>query len=278
MIIGFVNINNYFIILTKVIILLSTHNIDIHPLPLIGSTFVELNSIDSTNTYAMQQIKAKLAEHGTVYFAYTQTNGRGSRGKSWYSQTGSNIMISAVLDTSWLNIQKQFLLSAAMGLATHDFLDNQVHNDIAIKWTNDIYYQNKKIAGILVENNIKGNKMQWSIVGIGININQTIFHDSIPNATSLALITNKKYQVVKFAHILCEFLEKRFKQLMQGKEAEIMKEYNDKLYKKDKKIKLKKGDVVFPCTVKGVTENGFLTVKNGKEETFDFGEVEWIIE
>ncbi|MCZ2222120.1 MAG: biotin--[acetyl-CoA-carboxylase] ligase [Chitinophagales bacterium] len=257
---------------------MSTHNIDINSLPPIGNTFIELISIDSTNTYAMQQIKTKLAEHGVVYFAYTQTNGRGSRGKAWHSQTGSNIMLSTILNTSWLSVNKQFYLSAAMGLATYDFLKSQVKEGISIKWTNDIYYINKKIGGILIENNIRGNKLQWSIVGIGININQTAFHESIPNPTSLTLITNKKYKILSLAHKLCEHLDIRFKQLMNGNGEEIMKEYNQKLYKQGQKIKLKKNGIVFSCTLNGVTDEGHLAVKNGKEESFDFGEVEWVLD
>ncbi|MBX2930850.1 MAG: biotin--[acetyl-CoA-carboxylase] ligase [Chitinophagaceae bacterium] len=253
----------------------STHN---NSLSTIGSIFIELTSINSTNTYAMQQIKAKLAEHGVTYFAHSQTNGKGSRGKSWHSQTGSNIVLSTILDVSFIPLSKQFFISIVAALSTHDFFTNYVHNGISIKWPNDIYYLNHKIAGILIENNVKGNKMQWSVVGIGANINQTIFPDALANATSLSLITQEKYAVISLSHHLCSCLEKRYRQLLNGEEAALLQEYNEKLFKRNEKIKLKTGNVIFSCTVKHVTESGLLVVKNGKEESFDYDDVQWIIE
>ncbi len=247
-------------------------------LPTIGSTFIELTSINSTNTYAMQQIKAKVAEHGVAYFAHSQTNGKGSRGKTWHSQTGNNIILSTTLQVDWLSLQKQFYLSIAVSLATHDFFSNYVQNGISIKWPNDIYYFNHKIAGILIENNVKANKLAWAVVGIGANINQTIFPDSVSKAISLSLITKDNYDIIDITHQLCNCLEKRYQQLLSGNEAALFKEYNEKLFKINEKIKLKKGDVIFNCTLKGVAENGYLLVKNGKEEAFDFDDITWIIE
>lgn len=254
-----------------------THNTHNNPLPIIGNNFVELIAVDSTNTYAMQQIQAKVAEHGTAYFAHTQLQGKGTKGKTWYSEKASNTVLSVVLNVEKLPIHKQFYLSAAVALSVYDFLLKYIQNGIKIKWPNDIYYNNSKIAGILIENNIKGTQMQWAVAGIGININQTNFHNTLNNATSLALITKKLYSVIELTKELCAYLEKRYQQLLYEDYDTLLKEYNEHLFKKNELVKLKKNNMLFNCTVKKVTDLGFLVVENGVEQQFSFGEVEWVL-
>lgn len=251
-----------------------THN---NSLQTVGNSFVELAEINSTNTYAMEQIQAKVAEHGTVFFAHHQTNGKGTRGKNWHSEKGNNITMSVVLDMQRLVLHKQFLLSATIALSVYDFLNKYVQNDIKIKWPNDIYYKNNKIAGILIENTVKGANLQWAVVGIGININQTNFSNNLANATSLTLINSKNYSTLALAKELCICLEHRFNELWKKKELELMSEYNSHLYKLNEVTKLKKGNILFSCTIKKVTETGYLVIDNGLEQKLAFGEVEWLI-
>lgn len=257
--------------------LLPTSNTPNISLPTIGNTFIELAEIDSTNTYAMKQIQAKVAEHGTAYFAHNQTNGKGTRGKSWHSETGNNIILSVVLNINWLSVRNQFLLSAWAALAVFDFLSKYVQNGIKIKWTNDIYIDNSKIAGILIENKVKGNKLQWAVVGIGININQINFDSTLSKATSLALVTNKKYDALLLSKELCFCLEKRFQSLINKDANGLINDYNKNLFKLNEVVKLKKDNLLFNCTIKKVTKTGFLVVNNGIEQQLAFGEVEWIL-
>lgn len=244
----------------------------------IGKNIVQLDSIDSTNTHAMKQIQAKLAEHGTVYFALEQTAGKGQKGKKWQTNKGENILISAVINASQLGLHQQFYISAVAALATYDLLKKYIGKHVAIKWPNDIYVNDSKAAGILIENKLKGSKWQWCVVGIGVNINQTTFASSITNPTSLALETDKKYNVANLVKELCSFLETRFQQLLQQKPEKLLKEYNSHLYKRNKIVKLKQNNISFNCTIKEVNSNGQLLVENGLQEVFNFGEVQLVIQ
>ena len=124
----------------------------------------------------------------TVYFAYEQTMGRGQQGKQWLTEPKANIILSAVINTSKLGITNQFYLSVVAALSVFDLLNFYLPNQISIKWPNDLYINDSKAAGILIENNIKGHKWLWAIVGIGVNINQTTFNKELINATSIACL------------------------------------------------------------------------------------------
>ena len=149
--------------------------------------------------------------------------------------------------------------------------------NVAIKWPNDIYFNDSKAAGILIENSIYGNQWQWAVVGIGININQLDFGNDVPNAISLAQITQQQYDVLQLAKELCNYVEKRYQELQSLRFEKILKDYNDNLYKKNMQVKLKKDNVTFECIIDGVASNGDLMVTNGLQSTFTFGEVIWEI-
>lgn len=247
------------------------------PKKIIGHSFNELQSIDSTNSYAMQKVQEKLAEHGTVYFAHHQTNGKGTRGKGWESKSGKNITISMVIDVKFLAIHQQFFFSAAIALAVFDFFFKYTGKGTSIKWPNDIYYNDSKAAGVLIENCINGNQWQWAIVGIGININQLEFGNHAPNAISLAQIKQQQYGVLQLAKELCNHVEKRYQELQLLEFEKILKVYNANLYKKNMHVKLKKDNISFECMIDGVAANGDLMVTNGLQSAFTFGEVTWEI-
>lgn len=243
----------------------------------IGNNFIQLDKVDSTNTYAMKQIQANLAEHGYVYFAFEQTAGKGQQHKTWQSQAGNNIIMSITLHTQMLLIHQQFYLSIITALATHDLLKKYTTEKISIKWPNDIFINDSKAAGILIENKLKGKKWQWSVVGIGVNIIQTVFASDIKNATSLKQVTNKNYNVTALAKELCVIFENRWQQLLQQQYSLLLKEYNELLYKQNCIVNLKKNNISFFCTIKAVNEKGKLIVENGLQDEFDFGEVTWVL-
>ena len=244
----------------------------------IGHSFVELQSVDSTNNYAMARAHAGMASHGTMFFAHEQWAGKGQRGKSWTTTPGENIILSTVLEPVNLPLIQQFALSASVALACYDFFSRYAGiEDTTIKWPNDLYWRDRKAGGILIENSFKGDQWAFAIVGTGININQTRFPDTARNPVSLRQITGRSFDAVELARELGICLEARYQQLIKGDPDTLLKEYNQRLYRKDQPVRLKKDQAVFETVVKGVTPTGELVTRDTLERHFGFGEVEWLI-
>lgn len=146
--------------------------------PYWNGTLVELDEVDSTNNYAMRAISAGMAEHGWAVRANFQTAGRGQMGNEWVSPRGENILCSVVLSLLGQDLRRQFVLNATLCSAITGFLREICQtDDIYIKWPNDIYWAGKKLGGILIENQIRGAHWTHAILGFGLNVNQTHFHD-----------------------------------------------------------------------------------------------------
>jgi len=225
----------------------------------------------------MAQANAGKAFHGHVFFAHQQTAGKGQRGKKWVAAKGENIMMSIVLQPDCLLISQQFFLSAAMALGCYDLLNKCFTEEIFIKWPNDLYIRDRKAGGILIENVLSGDNWKYAIVGIGININQTKFEESLLNATSLKQATGESFDVIDMAKKLCDCIEKRYQELKLGNNDETICEYNEHLYKRDELVQLKKGKEVFETTIKKVSTRGKMITVDAEERGFDFGEVEWVV-
>jgi BirA family biotin operon repressor/biotin-[acetyl-CoA-carboxylase] ligase len=246
--------------------------------PSIGSDFIELQSVDSTNNYAMAKVHAGLALHGTAYFAHEQTAGKGQRGKTWNTTPGENIIMSIVVEPQFLLPIQQFFLSAAIAVSCYDFLTNFFPDDWSIKWPNDLYWRDRKAGGILIESICKGNDWLFAIVGIGINVNQVQFPDNIKNPVSLKQISGKTMKADELAKELCDFIEKRYNELKNQGADQVLRRYNQLLYKRNQAVRLKKGNIIFETTIKEVTSQGHLLTFDTIDRSFGFGEVEWIIE
>lgn len=248
----------------------------------IGSPFIELQSVDSTNNYARQQIHAGLAQHGMAVFTHEQVAGRGQRGKAWTSEKGMNIALSIVIKPGSLQLNQQFQLSSCAALAVHDFFTKYAIDKVSIKWPNDLYWQDRKAGGILIESVIGtsqpvNGKWLWAIAGIGININQTIFPDYLPNPVSLKQITGSDYKLVPLARELCQIFQHYYHELTTEGFDRIYRLYNQHLYKINKPVRLRKDNRVFDALIKGINSSGKLMTQHAIEEEFDFGEVEWVI-
>jgi len=248
----------------------------------IGSPFIELLSVDSTNNYALGQVHANLAQPGTCFFAHEQTAGKGQRGKSWATEKGSNIVLSIVLKPSFLQLFQQFRLSACVAVATRNFLCDHAGEATKIKWPNDVYWNDNKIAGILIENIVHGSASgqghwDWAVIGIGVNVNQTQFPSNIKNPVSLKQITGKNYETVEMAKELCHSVDLFYNKLVDEKAGLILDQYNAHLYKKNKVVKFKIENRIVEAEVRAVNEDGQLVVDDGIEERLDFGKVEWIV-
>ncbi len=224
----------------------------------------------------MLMLQQGIAGHGYTVFAHQQTAGKGQRGKAWDTEAQSNILLSSVLDVSFLTLQQQFMLSAMVALAVHDFFSAHAGDATRIKWPNDIYWQNRKAGGILIENVVRGSRWNWAIVGIGLNINQASFPEHLTRAVSLRQVTGQQFDLPTLAMELCACLEKHFKAFKEHGGIGIIDSYNAHLFKRNEEVLLKKGDELLPCVINAVDQEGQLLVSNDRYSHFRFGEVEWL--
>jgi len=242
-----------------------------------ASTFVILTQVDSTNNYAMASVHEGLAKHGNAVFSRYQTQGKGQRGREWYSGDGGNIALSVILNPEQLELSHPFQLSLAVALGSYDFFSIYAGEETSIKWPNDVYWRDRKAAGILIENIISGKKWKWAVAGIGVNVNQTTFDPELKNPVSLKQITGKNFDTIELAKELHQCVMDRTRQLSERPFGILLEEYQSHLYRKDSTVKLKKDNMTFEVIVKGVSATGQLKTFDVIEKQFDFGEVEWIL-
>jgi|SRR5688500_15139370 len=249
--------------------------------------FIELLSVDSTNNYALTQIHAGLTQHGTAFFAHEQVAGKGQRGKTWAAPRNSSLILSIVIDPSPLQLTQQFHFNACLAVSVCEFFSHYAGNRTCIKWPNDLYWNDRKAGGILIENIIGSRKSEgddqtsanwlWAVAGIGINICQTSFPAELKNPVSLKQITGKDFDPVKLAKELCFVVDRNFKKLTHTGFEEIYTSYISNLYKKNETVKLKKDNRLFEAVIKSVSPTGQLIVQHAIEEKYSFGEIEWVI-
>ena len=242
-----------------------------------ANSFVILTSVDSTNNYAMAKIREGVAKHGDACFTHEQTHGKGRRGKAWKGEKEKNILLSISVATGFLTLYQQFYLSMAVSLGCIDLFKKYAGDETKIKWPNDIFWNDRKAGGILMENIIKGNVWQWAVIGVGINVNQTAFNlDTAFPPVSLKQITGKEFDVIKLANELYKAIMARYDELQKNGSEKMLIEYNQYLFGLGRKVKLKKDNIVFETTVKGVSSQGKLITNDEIEREFDFDEVIWI--
>ena len=198
------------------------------PIITIGAPLIELPSIDSTNIYAMEQIKAGKAISGSCYTTPFQTHGKGQHGRVWESEKGQNLLCSYVLELKSLNSSKiwgpedQKGLSAAVAIGAKAFFGAHAGDETLIKLPNDIYWRDRKAGGILIENSLRGAEWTWAVIGIGFNINQTSFSPDAPNPVSLRQITGRQWEIARLQTELSKALTKSIQDWIQvGEEATL---------------------------------------------------------
>ncbi len=232
---------------------------------------IELESVDSTNNYAMARIHEGMASDGLVCLARHQWAGKGQRGKSWLDEPGQNLIMSLVIEPGILKISQQFLFSTAVALGILDLIQTIDSGNWRIKWPNDIYWNDRKAAGILIESIIKGKNWPFAVVGIGMNLNQASFPEEISNAISLKQITNLNYEPVSIARKLVLSIQNRIR-LLRKDPDKILSEFNHSLYKRNEYLVLKKGNELISTKIIGVNETGELLTDMG---SFTIGEVDF---
>jgi BirA family biotin operon repressor/biotin-[acetyl-CoA-carboxylase] ligase len=225
----------------------------------------------------MIEARSGKVSDGTAYFALDQQQGKGQRARAWSSQPGENIILSVVKSCTSLQLQEQFQLSCAVALACFDLFSAYAGEETRIKWPNDIFWRDRKAGGILIENIIKTDKWDKAIIGMGININQTVFEGMEKKAVSLKQITGKTFDPISLAKELCGHLDKRFDQLQQESFDHLLSLFNQHLYKRGETVQFKKQESPFHAKVDGVNEKGHLLITHGFQEALTLGDVTWIL-
>lgn len=245
----------------------------------IGQKAIHLSSVDSTNSYASELLRQIAPSDGTLVYTFEQTNGRGQRGNTWLGEANRNVALSLILHPTFLSIDEQFWLTKIASLATSDVLAETLLNqgidaDICIKWPNDIYVGDKKIAGILIENNLRDRHIQNTVIGVGINVNQTEFPTSIP-ATSLQIIAGVEIDKQLLLERWCEFLEARYLQLKTNKRQLLDAAYLHRLYRLNIWATFAENRITFEGKIIGVSNTGKLQLemRNAGIREFDLKEI-----
>ena len=221
---------------------------------------IKLNAINSTNTFLKELSSEEFVMDYTIVQTDYQTKGRGQMGTSWSANSGENLMFSVFKDVCFLKFDQHFYISITVALAVIKTLKGHKIPKLSIKWPNDILSENKKICGVLIENSIKQNKFKDSIIGIGINVNQTNFK-TLPKASSLQLLTGKVYNVDEILFDFIENLKYYFSILEDGSLEELKGTYEKYLFRKNKPSTFK--DIegkMFSGIIQSVSQNGNLQV------------------
>ena len=234
---------------------------------------IKLDAIDSTNSYLKKLLNKESLDDLTVVVSKHQKQGRGRNGNIWSNKPSLNLAFSIYKRFSDFEIDKKFMLNVISSISVYETLKKYNLFDLTIKWPNDIMTEDKKISGILIENNIRGKKIKHSVIGIGININQSKFKN-LPNATSIFIETGKLNSVETIACELQKILEKNFN-LFKINENELIKNYNSLLYKKNETSNFSANDMSkFQGNIIKVGIDGKITIRVSNKQLSKYSESE----
>ena len=245
---------------------------------IIGSNLFFYKNLSSTNSVAIELLRESELPEGSVIYTDFQISGKGQPGNRWESEDGKNLLLSIILYPSSVSPVEQFLLSMTISLGLCDFIDRH-HEGSKIKWPNDIYVKNDKIAGILTENSLMEDTIENSVAGIGFNINQEKFPPEIPNPVSLILLTGKEYNTDTCLKELLSDLDKRYKQLLYGNRDELRGEYINRFYRFNEFHNYRAEEREFKGKIIDVSFSGLLIIEeeNGKIREFSFREIDFVL-
>ncbi len=241
----------------------------------IGKKILYLPTCQSTNDEAADLLRQGTGLEGTVVITDEQTAGRGQRGNQWLAKAGENFTLSLILRPHFLLPGEQFRLNIAISLGVFDFLEPYLGSHLTIKWPNDIYVNNRKLGGILIENSLQGSRVESAIVGIGLNINQMNFSEG--RATSLRLAVGKAYSLEALLPDLLSALEKNYLLLRNKQYALLKTRYLQHLFRYQEPHLFQRRNQEVEGVIVGVAETGHLAVQiENKLEYFDFKEISYV--
>lgn len=241
---------------------------------------INIPEVESTNSYAKQLIENGSMHEGDVISTRYQRNGKGQGSNSWESEHGSNLLISIILEPNMIPASQQFVLTQLISLAVVDLIKGYVFDEeVKIKWPNDIYVNNKKIAGLLFQNFVKGNEIEYSIVGIGINVNQKKYYSEAPNPISIFHFSDESTDLNLLQDKLLEDIGKNYENYKLNQDYQLLKsKYILNLYRYNEWSTYSDGKNFFQGKIIDVDGFGRLTLelKNDNEKKFGFKEIEFI--
>lgn len=240
------------------------------------STF--LKEIDSTNTYLAEIMRNNVLPEGSVVRTDKQNAGRGQKGAAWESEAGKNLLLSFLFYPFFLMPKDVFLLNKTFSLGIYDFVSIWLKKNVSIKWPNDIYWKNKKVCGILIENSISTSTISHSIIGMGININQKHFSEELINPVSFWMANQKEYDLEELFNSLCSCIEARYLQLRNGDVKSLDAEYRSVLFSFGEWKTYENMGIRFEGRIQGVDEYGKLLIETETSEIklFDLKEIKFI--
>ena len=245
---------------------------------------IRVQTVDSTNRL-LKELSAGAAgfaglEEGTTLVAHTQTAGRGQKGRYWESEPGKNITCSLLLYPHFLSLKQPFLLAKIVALGVKESLDLLAPHllPFAIKWPNDIYYENRKIAGILIENDLMKQQITRSIIGIGLNVNQEVFTGDAPNPVSLKQLLGKSMDLDVVLETMHGRIMQWYQQLKDGQSETISAAYHNALYRRTGFHDYEDKTGIFSAQIQSVSDDGFLhlTTDDGEERCYAFQAVSFV--
>jgi BirA family biotin operon repressor/biotin-[acetyl-CoA-carboxylase] ligase len=224
----------------------------------------------------MERLNDGMAQSGETFFAMEQTAGRGQREKIWQSEPGQNIMMSVVFIPQSPILLNSFQFSAKIALVVRSFIQNLLAAEVKIKWPNDLMINDRKAGGLLIENKYRGSLLKTSVIGIGINVNQTDFSVE-SKATSLKLTAQETFDPIELGSALQQRLVESFQTFNTEPVNLVLNAYHSFLYKKNESVDFKINDQIFQAHVLGVDDQGFLKVnQDGMEKKYQTGEITWM--
>ena len=239
---------------------------------------VNIESVPSTNKYLFDLIGKKDEEEGLVIITDNQTAGKGLGDNHWESQAGKNLTFSILLKPSFLKPEMQFVLTQIVSIAILKVCKKELNSEfLKIKWPNDIYAGNKKLAGILVQNIVKGSSISHSVIGIGLNVNQDKFVSNAPNPVSMIQLMGRPINKDLLLEDILNEIETIYKSLTAEKVTWLNNNYTSNLYRIDQPHFFTDKDGRFEGEILGVNNYGQLKVKkaNGQIYNYNYKEVEF---
>lgn len=240
---------------------------------------IHLTETGSTNSYAIALLRETKPDEGSVIITDHQTLGKGTDTNTWESEKGKNLTFSLILYPTF-NATQQFSLNKAISVGICNFLRSELNqNDVTIKWPNDIYIADKKVCGILIQNSVMGNKLNYMVVGIGINVNQTNFKSNAPNPVSMKMTSGKTYDLNEILEKLLSFIYEKYDNLNSGSGKQIENEYHKALYRLNEWHEFIVNGVKTYARITGTNTFGQLFLETESKEllTCDLSEVKFII-
>jgi BirA family biotin operon repressor/biotin-[acetyl-CoA-carboxylase] ligase len=236
---------------------------------------IHFKQLTSTNIHALAEIDAKNAKEGNLYWTDYQTRGKGQRGSFWKANRAENLLMSLVLEPM-IRPEKQFYLSMIAALSVKQLLDTLAVPHTEIKWPNDILIDGEKVAGILIENSIGQNCINATVLGIGINVNQSEFQEFDRKATSLYLKTTKKHRILKLIKNWQAIFDRLYGLLQKNEFEKLRTAYLNSLYGYQIPLKFEDARGHFTAQIIGVEESGKLLLRQGNEvHSYDFKELKF---